>query len=61
MAANGYIIIAPNRRGMPGYGVEWNEQISKDYGGLNMQDYLAAIDDLSKEEYVDNDRLGCVG
>ncbi|TNE97251.1 MAG: S9 family peptidase [Bacteroidetes bacterium] len=61
MAAQGYIVIAPNRRGMPGYGVEWNEQISKDYGGLNMQDYLAAIDDLSKESYVDKERLGCIG
>ncbi|MFT4699156.1 MAG: dipeptidyl aminopeptidase/acylaminoacyl peptidase [Flavobacteriaceae bacterium] len=61
MAANGYIIIAPNRRGMPGYGVEWNEQISKDYGGQNMDDYLSAIDDISKEDYVDNNRLGCVG
>lgn len=61
MAAKGYIVIAPNRRGMPGYGVEWNEQISGDYGGQNMQDYLAAIDDLAKESYVDKDRLGCVG
>ena len=61
MAANGYIIIAPNRRGMPGYGVEWNEQISKDYGGQNIQDYLSAIDDISKEPYVDKDRLGAVG
>ncbi len=61
MAANGYIIIAPNRRGMPGYGVEWNEQISKDYGGQNIQDYLSAIDDISKESYVDKDRLGAIG
>ncbi|MBL4862632.1 MAG: S9 family peptidase [Crocinitomicaceae bacterium] len=61
MAANGYIIIAPNRRGMPGYGVEWNEQISKDYGGQNMQDYLSAIDDIAKEPYVDENRLGCIG
>lgn len=61
MAAQGYIVIAPNRRGMPGYGVEWNAQISKDYGGQNMQDYLSAIDDLSKESYVDKERLGCVG
>lgn len=61
MAAQGYIIIAPNRRGMPGYGVEWNEQISTDYGGQNMQDYLAAIDDISTEAYVDKDRLGCIG
>lgn len=61
MAAHGYIVVAPNRRGMPGHGVEWNEQISKDYGGQNMQDYLAAIDDMAKEPYVDKDRLGAVG
>ena len=61
MAANGYIVVAPNRRGMPGYGVEWNEQISGDYGGQNMKDYLSAIDDVSTEPYVDKDRLGCVG
>ena len=61
MASHGYIIIAPNRRGMPGYGVEWNEQISKDYGGQNMDDYLSAIDDISKEAYVDKNRLGCIG
>jgi dipeptidyl aminopeptidase/acylaminoacyl peptidase len=61
MAANGYIIVAPNRRGMPGHGVEWNEQISKDYGGQNMQDYLSAIDELAKEPYVDNNRLGAIG
>jgi dipeptidyl aminopeptidase/acylaminoacyl peptidase len=54
MAANGYIVVAPNRRGMPGYGVEWNEQISKDWGGQVMDDYLSAIDDISKESYVDN-------
>lgn len=61
MAAQGYIVVAPNRRGMPGYGVEWNEQISKDYGGQNMKDYLSAIDDVAKESYVDKDRIGCVG
>ena len=61
MAANGYIIVAPSRRGMSGFGIAWNEQISKDYGGLNMQDYLAAIDDLSTESFVDKNRLGCVG
>ena len=61
MAANGYIVVAPNRRGMPGHGVEWNEQISKDYGGQNMEDYLAAIDDVAKEPYVDTEKLGCVG
>jgi len=61
MAANGYIIVAPNRRGLPGFGVKWNEQISKDYGGQNMQDYLSAIDDISKESYVDTTRLGAIG
>ncbi|MDX9705509.1 MAG: S9 family peptidase [Weeksellaceae bacterium] len=61
MAANGYIIIAPNRRGMQGHGVEWNEAISKDWGGQVMQDYLSAIDDISKESYVDTERLGAIG
>lgn len=61
MAANGYIVVAPNRRGMPGHGVEWNEQISKDWGGQVMDDYLSAIDDVATEPYVDKTRLGCVG
>lgn len=61
MAANGYIVVAPNRRGMPGWGTAWNEAISGDWGGGPMQDYLAAIDDVAKESYVDKDRLGCVG
>lgn len=61
MASNGYIIVAPNRRGMPGHGTAWNEEISKDNGGLAIQDYLSAIDDMSKESFVDKDHLGCVG
>ncbi|MFD1614023.1 S9 family peptidase [Gelatiniphilus marinus] len=61
MASQGYIIVAPNRRGMPGHGVEWNEAISKDWGGQVMDDYLSAIDALAKEPYVDNDRLGAIG
>lgn len=61
MAANGYIVVAPNRRGLPGFGQEWNEQISGDYGGQNMRDYLSAIDAVSKEPFVDADRLGCTG
>lgn len=61
MAAQGYIVIAPNRRGMPGHGMEWNEAISKDWGGQVMDDYLSAIDDIAKEPYVDKDRLGAVG
>ncbi|MCB0699926.1 MAG: S9 family peptidase [Chitinophagales bacterium] len=61
MAANGYIVVAPNRHGMPGWGVKWNEDISKDWGGKPMRDYLAAIDEVAKEKYVDKDRLGCIG
>ncbi|MDH6305867.1 dipeptidyl aminopeptidase/acylaminoacyl peptidase [Parabacteroides sp. PF5-5] len=61
MAANGYIIVAPNRRGLPGFGQEWLEQISGDYGGQNMKDYFAAIDEMAKEPYVDEERLGAVG
>ncbi|WP_338647008.1 S9 family peptidase [Flavobacterium sp. KS-LB2] len=61
MAANGYIVVAPNRRGMPGHGVGWNEQISKDWGGQVIDDYLSAIDNVAKEKYVDASRLGCVG
>ncbi len=61
MAANGYIVIAPNRRGLPGFGMEWLEEISGDYTGQCMQDYLSAIDDIAREPYVDASRLGCVG
>ena len=61
MASQGYIVVAPNRRGMPGHGTKWNEQISKDHGGQAMKDYLSAIDAMSKEPFVDRARLGCVG
>ncbi|MDP2334969.1 MAG: S9 family peptidase [Bacteroidota bacterium] len=61
MVANGYIVVAPNRRGLPGFGKEWLEQISGDYGGQNMKDYLSAIDELAKEPFVDKDKLGCIG
>lgn len=61
MAANGYIVVAPNRRGMPGWGTKWNEDISKDWGGQPMQDYLSAIDAVAQEPYVDATRIGCVG
>ena len=61
MAANGYIVVAPNRRGMPGHGTKWNEDISKDHGGQAMRDYLSAIDALGKEKFVDKNRLACVG
>lgn len=60
-AANDYIIVAPNRRGLPGFGQAWNEQISGDYSGQNIRDYLSAIDALAKEPFVDETRLGCVG
>lgn len=61
MAANGYIIVAPNRRGLPGFGKEWNDAISGDWGGQPMDDYLSAIDELKKEPYVDEDKLGAIG
>lgn len=61
MASEGYIVVAPNRRGMPGHGVKWNEDISKDWGGKAMQDYLDAIDDVAKEPYVNKDRIGAIG
>lgn len=61
MAANGYIIVAPNRRGLPGFGREWNDAISGDWGGQPMKDYLSAIDDAVKIPGVDATRLGAVG
>lgn len=62
MAANDYVIVAPNRRGLPGFGSEWNEQISGDWTGQCMKDYLTAIDDAAANlPYVDKDRLGAVG
>ena len=61
MAANGYIVVAPNRRGLPGFGRKWNDAISGDWGGQPIRDYLSAIDKISEEPYVDKDRRGCVG
>ncbi len=61
MAANDYIIIAPNRRGLPTFGREWNDQISEDYGGQNMQDYLSAVSAVKTEPFVDESRIGAVG
>lgn len=61
MASNGFIVVAPCRRGMPGFGTKWNEQVSKDWGGQVIKDYISAIDAVSKEKYVDKSRLGCVG
>lgn len=61
MAANDYIVVAPNRRGLDGFGSEWNAAISGDYGGQCMKDLLTAIDELSKEPFVDENNLGCVG
>ena len=61
MAARGYIVFAPNRRGNSGFGQAWKEQISGDWGGKNMQDYLDATDAMAKEPYVDAERLGAVG
>jgi dipeptidyl aminopeptidase/acylaminoacyl peptidase len=61
MAARGYIVVCPNRRGSSGFGQEWKEQISGDYGGKNIQDYLDATDAMAKEPYVDENRMGAVG
>ena len=61
MAAQGYVIVAPNRRGCPSFGQEWTDQISGDYSGQNIQDYLAAIDEVSREPWVDTEHRGCVG
>jgi dipeptidyl aminopeptidase/acylaminoacyl peptidase len=61
MASQGYIVVAPNRHGVPSFGKAWNEQISGDWGGQAMEDYLAAIDTLAKEPYVDKANLGAVG
>lgn len=61
MAAHGYIVVAPNRRGLPSFGEKWNRDISGDWGGQPMKDLLSAIDDVSKEPYVNKDKLGAVG
>lgn len=61
MTANGYIVVAPNRRGMPGWGIEWNEAISKDWGGQPIQDYLTATDYAKSLSFVDKDKFGAVG
>ncbi len=61
MASQGYIVVAPCRRGMPGFGTQWNEQVSKDWGGQVIRDYLSAIDAISAEPFVDQSKRGCVG
>lgn len=61
MAANGYIVVAPNRRGLPGFGKKWNDEITENWGAQSIDDYLSAIDSISKRPYVDKNRLGCVG
>ena len=61
MAAQGYVVVAPNRRGLPSFGQEWLDQISGDYSGQNIRDYLSAIDDVAREPWADRDRMGCVG
>ena len=61
MAAHGYIVVAPNRRGLPGFGVQWNQEISGDWGGQAINDYLSAIDSMSNLPFVDKNRLGAIG
>ncbi|MGV3630908.1 MAG: prolyl oligopeptidase family serine peptidase [Bacteroidota bacterium] len=61
MASQGYIVIAPNRRGLPGFGQQWNDDISKDWGGQAIRDYLSAVDNISNEPFIDVNRIGAVG
>ena len=61
MASQGYVVIAPNRRGLPGFGQEWNDAISKDWGGQAINDYLTATDEAAKLPYIDKNRMGAVG
>lgn len=61
MASQGYVVIAPNRRGLPGFGTEWNAQISGDYGGQNMNDYFSAVDFMTEKPYIDKNRIGATG
>ena len=61
MASNNYVVIAPNRRGLPGFGTEWNEQISGDYGGQNMKDYISAVDYMKQEPFIDAEHIGATG
>ena len=61
MASQGYVVVAPCRRGMPGFGTKWNEQVSKDWGGQVINDYLSAIDNISKEKFIDTTRRAAVG
>jgi len=61
MASKGYVVVAPNRRGLPSFGEAWNDQITGDWGGQAMNDLLSAIDDVSRESWVDRNRLGAVG
>jgi dipeptidyl aminopeptidase/acylaminoacyl peptidase len=61
MASQGYVVVAPNRRGLPGFGQEWNDAISQDWGGQAMRDYLTATDEAAKLPYIDKNRMGAVG
>ncbi len=61
MAANGYVVVAPNRRGLPGFGQDWNDAISRDWGGQAMKDYLSATDAMFEEAYVDRERTAAIG
>jgi len=61
MASKGYVVLAVNRRGLPGFGQSWNDEISGDWGGQAMQDILAATDEMMTESYIDRHRLAAVG
>jgi dipeptidyl aminopeptidase/acylaminoacyl peptidase len=61
MAAKGYVVIAPNRRGLPSFGEDWNDDISQDWGGQPIKDYLSALDSMVQEPFIDAERVGAVG
>ncbi len=61
MASNGYVVVAPSRRGTLTFGQAWTDQISKDHGGQEMKDLLSSIDEVSKEAWVDREHLGAIG
>ena len=61
MAAQGYVVVAPNRRGLPGFGRDWNDQISGDWGGQAMKDLLSATDAMIDEPYIDDKRVAAIG
>lgn len=61
MASHGYVVLLPNRRGLPGFGQDWNDAISGDWAGMPMTDILVATDEMAKESYIDKDGMAALG